>query len=642
MSGFRIHPQPPSSTLELDQAEVSAARAKGSAKPGGQCPPPEPDFAEKAGALLRRGRPWIPPLASWLALGVGLVNIFSALTPEIHYRIKDVASVLPGSFVRSATALTVVSGVLLVLLSRGLRRRKRRAWRAAVFLLGASIGLHIAKGLDVEEALIAALLFVGLIVYRDEFRAKGDPTTRWRALGVGLFLVALSLLLGMLLLQFRRSHIVGPASLGQQFHEVVFGLVGVGGPLSFTTDRTSDLVARVLFAMGLLVILSVVYLILRPPEPRPVLTTDDEARVRELLRKQGGRDSLGYFALRRDKSVVWSPSGKACISYRVLSGVMLASGDPLGDPEAWPGAVTAFLQEAAEHAWTPACLGCSETGGLAYQRAGLSAWEIGDEAVVEVPDFSLEGRPMRNVRQAVNRVERAGYSVRVCRVSELSEDEKDDIRRQASAWRTGDTERGFSMALGRFGNPGDGECVVVMAVQHHPERSPCSRGDEADGTAETPNGLLRGFMQFVPWGKDGLSLDLMRRDQDADNGINEFLIVSALRAAPDLGVRRLSLNFAVFRSALERGERLGAGPVLRAWRRVLLLASRWVQIESLYRFNAKFRPLWEPRYLCYPRAGDLPRVAVAALEAEAFISWPRPRLPGPLQWLIPQRSALIP
>jgi lysyl-tRNA synthetase class 2 len=78
---------------------------------------------------------------------------------------------------------------------------------------------------------------------------------------------------------------------------------------------------------------------------------------------------------------------------------------------------------------------------------------------------------------------------------------------------------------------------------------------------------------------------------------------------------------------LERGERLGAGPFLRAWRAVLLFASRWFQIESLYRFNAKFRPVWEPRYVCYPTARDLPRVAIAALEAEAFLVWPRfPRL----------------
>lgn len=50
----------------------------------------------------------------------------------------------------------------------------------------------------------------------------------------------------------------------------------------------------------------------------------------------------------------------------------------------------------------------------------------------------------------------------------------------------------------------------------------------------------------------------------------------------------------MFRSALARGEKLGAGPVLRTWRGLLIFLSRWFQIESLYKFNAKFRPAGSP------------------------------------------------
>jgi lysyl-tRNA synthetase class 2 len=181
------------------------------------------------------------------------------------------------------------------------------------------------------------------------------------------------------------------------------------------------------------------------------------------------------------------------------------------------------------------------------------------------------------------------------------------LREQADAWRGTATERGFSMALGRFGDDADGDCVAALAYQDDDQGRP----------------RLRAFLHFVPWGRTGLSLELMRRDKSADGGLNEFLIVNTVRCAAALGVTRLSLNFAVFRSALERGERLGAGPVLRLWRALLVFVSRWFQIESLYRFNAKFRPVWEPRFICYPTARDLPRIAVAALEAEAFLARPR-------------------
>jgi lysyl-tRNA synthetase class 2 len=117
----------------------------------------------------------------------------------------------------------------------------------------------------------------------------------------------------------------------------------------------------------------------------------------------------------------------------------------------------------------------------------------------------------------------------------------------------------------------------------------------------------------------------MRRDRSADPGLNELLIVAALQAAQQMGVRRVSLNFAMFRSALARGERLGAGPVLRVWRGLLVFSSRWFQIESLYKFNAKFQPRWEPRFLVYPRARDLPRIGLAIMRAEAFITLELPR-----------------
>jgi lysyl-tRNA synthetase class 2 len=118
----------------------------------------------------------------------------------------------------------------------------------------------------------------------------------------------------------------------------------------------------------------------------------------------------------------------------------------------------------------------------------------------------------------------------------------------------------------------------------------------------------------------------MRRARDAETGTVELMVTGLLGEAARLGVLRVSLNFAVFRAVFARGERLGAGPVLRLWRALLLQVSRFWQIESLYRANAKYDPEWVPRFLCFARAGDLPAVSVAALRAEAFLvrpSWLR-------------------
>jgi lysyl-tRNA synthetase class 2 len=111
----------------------------------------------------------------------------------------------------------------------------------------------------------------------------------------------------------------------------------------------------------------------------------------------------------------------------------------------------------------------------------------------------------------------------------------------------------------------------------------------------------------------------MRRDRAAENGLNEYLVAEIVAASPGLGVKRISLNFAMFRAVFAEGTRIGAGPVLRASYRTLAVASRFFQLESLYRSNAKYGPQWEPRFLCYSGTRRLPRLGVVAGALEGFL-----------------------
>jgi lysyl-tRNA synthetase, class II len=550
----------------------------------------------------RHQHAWVPASAALLTLLIGLSDILAIFRPDLVYRLHKINYLVPGTLTTVARSADVIIGLMLLMLAHGLRRRKRRAWQAVAALLAFDIGIHFTNTHRMATTIIAAVLLVALLYFREEFYAEGDRRTRWRALWVFGCLIVADVVIGCTYILLAKG-LETNYSLGQRVQEVIYGLVGVSGPVQWVPEARGDLFAIFTIALGIFTLVVTVYLFLRPAEPRARLGPADAARVRELLGRHGDRDSLGYFALRDDKSVIWSPTGKACVCYRVVSGVMLASGDPIGDPEAWPGAIGPFLDEAARHAWAPAVMGCSELGAEVWCREGnLTALELGDEAIVNVADFSLSGRTMRNVRQMVNRVAKNGYVAEVRRVGDIPPREIDAILRVADSWRGSQTERGFSMALGRIGAPGDENCVLATA---------------------TENGVVRAVLQLVPWGADGLSLDLMRRDKAAQPGLNDFLIAETIKAAPGLGVKRISLNFAVFRAALERGERIGAGPVLRAWRSVLIFLSKWFQIESLYKFNAKFCPVWQPRFFVFPSTRDAPRIAVAALEAEAFLVWPR-------------------
>jgi lysyl-tRNA synthetase, class II len=544
-----------------------------------------------------------PRLTAFIALLLGLATLAEALLPRQRDQVHDMVPVVPVPASATAAAVVALTGLLLLYLARGLRRRKRRAWQAAVLLSALrSAAFLIHDEPRPADAAITLVLLLLLLAAATRFNAKPDPRTRWYALIVFVQFSAVAICYGLALLYF--SHRVeGSPSWSARSEEVMYALIGANGPVQLRGHHFDEVFHFTMLGFALTTMIVVAYLALRPFEPVASLTPDDETRLRGVLGAHGERDSLGYFALRRDKAVVWSPTGKAAITYRVVQGVALASGDPIGDPEAWPGAMAAYRRLTDEYAWTPAVIGCSEQGATVYRRElGLSALELGDEAIVEVDEFSLDGRAMRGVRQACTRISRAGYTVQIRRIEELDPAEISTVAAAAAAWRGDAAERGFSMALSRLADPADPDCMIATAHQ---------------------DGQLRGLLHFVPWGPDGLSLDLMRRDHAADNGLNEYMIAKVIGACPALGVTRVSLNFAMFRDALERGEKIGAGPASRAWRALLIFLSRFWQIESLYRFNVKFRPYWEPRCISYPAARDLPRIALAALEAEAFFTQPR-------------------
>ncbi|MFD8918907.1 phosphatidylglycerol lysyltransferase domain-containing protein [Streptomyces sp. NPDC059569] len=561
--------------------------------------------ASRATERSRRGAAF----AVWYLRAVTFVNFLSAVWVSLGQDLRR--HNVDDYFTPYLLTAGFASGVFTLFLAITMRRRKRAAWILNVVLAGSFLLLFSFVMVFPEirrypqnwiSLGLTGVFVCALLLGRREFYAKGDRSNpRLAAVVAAGGLLAASLLAALLVTVTNTA--AGTSSFTERWRYGTARLISLMADDSrFPGIVTPGWVNVTINVLSTLLLLAVLYAAFRSRRAVDPITEDDEAGLRVLLDRYGERDSLGYFALRREKSVMWSPTRKAAITYRVVGGVSLASGDPIGDPEAWPGAIEPWLAEAREHGWLPAVMGASEEAGTIYARHGLDALELGDEALVETADFTLEGRAMRTVRQAYNRVARAGYRVTVRRHEDIPADEMAGLLRRADDWRDGATERGFSMALGRLGDPGDGRCVMLE----------CHDG----------KGELRAVLSFVPWGPKGLSLDLMRRDRDSENGLMEFMVIELLRRAGEIGITQVSLNFAMFRSVFERGAKLGAGPVLRVWRSLLSFFSRWWQIESLYRANAKYRPIWEPRFMLFEKSADLLRIGIAAGRAEGFLEAP--------------------
>jgi lysyl-tRNA synthetase class 2 len=517
----------------------------------------------------------MPSLLAGAAALAGLIGVVSALTPELASRSALVRGVLPPGVPHTARILALAFGLGLIWLSRSLSRRKRRAWQLAVALVAASAAAHLAKGLDFEEALVSLLVLVALWRYRKQFVAAGDPEAVRPLVQAVLALAVLG----------------------------VLAFLRVWKHAGDVADLLQDSSALIAAALGV----RALYLWLRPVADRVRQTQAQRERATRIV-KAFGRDSLCYFALRRDKSYFFSPTGQSFLAYRVVNGTALVSGDAIGEPDELAALLAEFRRVAQARAWRLAILGASGESLPLYRALGLRAIYLGDEAVIDPERFSLEGRAIRKVRQSVTRLEREGYTVRILRSSAVDRALRDELLSVSDEWRGRWPERGFTMAMDGLFDHADTRLAV----------------------AEAKDGSVGGFVQLVPSpASGGWSLAAMRRRATTPNGLMEFLFVKTFEWARRERVPEISLNFAVFGDILRAGP--GAPVPKRLLRFFLLHLDRVFQLERLRSFSSKFGPAWRPRYICVERLSDFPAVGLAYLHAESLLTPPGPwtRAPDP-------------
>jgi lysyl-tRNA synthetase, class II len=492
---------------------------------------------------------------------VGVVGIASALTPEFADRSDFVRGLLPPGVPGVARILALSLGLGLVWLSRLLARRRRRAWQLAVaVVIGISLA-HLAKGLDFEEATLGLILLIALLRYRSRFDVPGDPSSVRPLLTTAAALAALGAL--------------------------AFGLESRG----LEGARWEDALAGVTLVLSA----RALYLWLRPVSDR-IRQSADERRIARRLVSAHGEDSLAFFSLRRDKNYFFSPTRRSFLAYKVVAGVALVSGGPIGAPDEFRDLLAEFRRVCHARGWRLALLGVHADLVPLAEALGLRAIKLGDEAVVRPRQFSLEGRSVRKVRQSVARLERAGFAVAVVAAGDVEPELRSELERVSTVWRGANAERGFSMAMDDpFREP---ETLFAVARQ---------------------GSRVGGFLHLVPSGH-GYSLGAMRRDPATPNGLMEYLIVQTLMWARGVGADELSLNFCVFADLLADPE----GRMQHAARRVLRAGDRVFQLERLLRFSRKFTPEWRPRYVCVERVTDIPLVAVAYLLVESLLTPPGP------------------
>jgi lysyl-tRNA synthetase class 2 len=435
-----------------------------------------------------------------------------------------------------------------------------------------------------------------LATHSADFTAPANPTSTRRAVIAALAGVSVAITAGVVGVELHSPRLPIPTAL----HAVSFRLVGYRD--TRLPEGLDDWMSPALLAVGIGVALFVLWLAFRPAVAARASSFRPMSRERaRFLVERYGTDSLSYFALRSDKE--WFGYRDTVVAYRVHNGIALVSPDPIGPVAQRADAWAAFREFADDHGWSVAVMAASAEWLPVYSASGMHNLYIGDEAVVDVQRFRLDGKTNKSLRQSVARVRKAGYRVEMLDPACIEPDLGEQLRELMTESRRGEVERGFSMTLGRAFQPDDRG--LLLAVAFAPDGSPAA------------------FCQYVPArGISGWSLDLMRRSERADhpNGLTELVVVDTIEHLRDRGDVGLALNFATFRAVLAReaGDRL----VHRVEKWFLERMSDSMQIESLWTFNQKFQPEWHPRYACYDAPEHLLPASIAVARAESFWELP--------------------
>lgn len=509
--------------------------------------------------------------------------------------------------------LSVLPVLVQLVLAEGLRRGRRAAWVGAVTFstlltaVGAAIVIAVLRAPAASLPLLAArpntlpaasvvaplvaplAVLLLLLITRGRFGVRAAPgaVRRWTlTAAAGLALLAFGYVVTGSLVSRGWAGAPSPAALLADLPRRMLppGYLGeLPMPLAARGEATRVLAGWTGVAAWTVLLLTAVRLI------RPTAPSGDAARARALVARHGA-GPLSFMTTWTGNRYWFTPDRGAVVAYRVIGGVALTTGDPVGSPPARAGALTGFTAWCEEHGWIPCWY--SVTDEVAEGLPGTHRLQVAAETWLPLGTLRFTGRRWQDVRTALNRARREGIEAHWVRWPAAPLALRDQVVRLSEEWlaRKGLPEMGFT--LGGLDELDDDAVRCLLAVD--------------------TEGRVQGLTSWLPARRDdvavGWTLDLMRRAPGASPGVIEFLIATAAAAFQEESAEWVSLSgapLALPPGAADRG----------MLSRLLQLAGRTMEpvygFRSLLAFKEKFQPRHRPLWLVYQGAADLPRIARA-------------------------------
>jgi len=533
---------------------------------------------------------WSVPLLAFLTALMGMVNFLSGIIPSMPARIALIEQFSPLEVRRGSHLTSVLAGFALIVLSVNLGRRKHIAWLMTTFILLISCASHLLKGLDYEEASLALLLAAILFANRHQYHARSDTPSIRSGLMVLLIAILFTLVYGttgfyLLDRHFKVSYDFMSAIrqtfvMFTQFYDP--GLQPMTGFGRFFGDSIYVVAAGTLaYSLVMLV---------RPVLVRDPASPQQRARATEIVQSHGCT-SLARFILLPDKTYFFSPGGTV-LAFVNKGRVALVLGDPIGPVDDLSAALDAFKKHCAKNDWLPAFYLVQPDHLELYKANGYKTLMIGQEAIVDLDKFCLDGKGGKEFRTTLNKMERLGHRAEM-HLPPLQTDLLQQLRVISDEWLTNMHGRELQFATGWF-------------YDDYIRNSPVM-------TITTPAGTISAFANVInAYQRSEFAVDLMRRGARVENGTMDFIFITLLRWAKEQGASTFSMGLSALSGLDEQAENLSTE---RALNYIYENINQFYNFKGLHAFKEKFHPQWQPRYLVFPGLPRLPLVGTALVRA---------------------------
>lgn len=529
-------------------------------------------------------------IVALLTAAMGVVNVLSAVRPTMQHRLRLLEQYSPLQVTHGGHLTSALAGFALLLLASGLWRRKRVAWLLALVVLLASIVTHLLKGLDYEEATLAALLVIVLLAWRSHFHARSDPPSVRQAISTMVAALAFTLAYGVtgffLLDRHFRVNFGFWAALRQtvvmftQYYDP--GLQPITGFGRYFADSIY-IVAVVTTGYSLL-------LLIRPVLSRHRASPAERARAWEIVRNYG-RTSLARLTLLEDKHYYFSTGGSV-LAYVVEGRAAVVLGDPIGPANDALSSIEGFKYFCGQNDWIPVFYQVLPDYLEEYKRAGFRSIQIGQEGAVDLRTFSLEGGERKSIRGSVNKIKRLGYCSEV-----LSPPHPASVLRElqevSNEWLSDRKTSEMRFSVGWFDEDYLNTCPVLVVRN-------------AEGRIDAFANIIAGFPA------DEVTVDMMRHRSHAEKGQMDYLFASLFEWARDAGYARFNFGLSALSGI---GEKPADPAIERALGYAFEHINRFYNFKGLHSYKDKYGPVWSPRFLIYPNAGALPAIGAALIQA---------------------------